>query len=156
MLFYKLGTTRRAKGMTYFSGTFDHKIDTNWRLSVPSEMRKELEGRTNLKMLVSPTGDCLLVFEPEEYEKWVTGLFGHGDTNGLSAYSSKESAQLKVLNSRVRSAEIDASGRIGVAEEFRKIFPDKEATFVGDGKHMEIWQTKNWYNFYDMISLEDL
>lgn len=139
--------------MTELEGTYSHKIDAKGRLSLPADFRKVLS--PELKMVISPLGDCLMVFEPDNYNAWVESLFEA--KGGFSAANREFAALRKILYSRVKHCEIDASGRINIpADQREKAGLGKDVLIIGDADHFEVWDEKRWDAFcseHDLASL---
>ncbi len=134
-------------------GEFRHKLDAKGRLSIPSDFRKVLS--MNLKITLSPNGECLYVFEPEGFSAWVASLFSRD--GGFQSSNSKHVRMRKVLNSRAKSVELDNAGRIGVSAELRAAAGlEKDLVLVGDCDHFEIWDAKRWDDFCDSVDLSSL
>ena len=134
-------------------GEYHHKLDAKGRISLPSDFRKLLS--KDLKVSLSPKNDCLYVFEPEGFSAWVDSIFEA--KGGYRANSASDVNMRRWLNSRARSAEIDNSGRIGIAADHReKAGQDKEVVLVGNTDHFEIWDAKRWDDFNNSIDISDL
>lgn len=130
--------------MTELEGKYSHKIDAKGRLSLPADFRKVLS--PELKMVPSPSGECLMVFEPDDYVAWLGSLFEAN--GGFNSASRQMTALRKILNSRVKTCEIDASGRINIPVEQREAAGlGKEVVIIGDADHFEIWDEKRWDAF---------
>ena len=101
--------------MTDLVGEFRHKLDAKGRLSLPSDFRKVLP--MNLKITLSPKNDSLYVFDSDGFSAWVASLFNKD--GGFQPSNSKHVNMRKVLNSRAKNVELDASGRIGISADLR-------------------------------------
>lgn len=139
--------------MAPLEGEYHHKLDAKGRLSLPAEFRKVLS--SELKVILSPLDDCLLVFEPDAYLDWVEKLFE--SKGGYSPANKQMAAQRKILNARVKACEIDNSGRILISAAQRESAAlGKEVVIVGDIDHFEIWNVERWNDFcseFDLASL---
>lgn len=144
---------QKGEEVTPLEGEYRHKLDAKGRLSLPAEFRKVLT--PELKVILSPLDDCLLVFEPEAYSEWVENLFE--SKGGYSPSNRQMAAQRKILNSRVKRCEIDNSGRINISAAQREAAGlDKDVVIVGDTDHFEIWDVDRWDAFcseFDLASL---
>ena len=132
-------------------GEFHHKLDAKGRVSLPAGFRKILP--ENLKVTVAPEGNCLLVFEPDEFNQWVKGFFGSSE-KGYNQADDRHRDLRRILNSRARDIEVDAAGRINISADLRSdVGLDKEVVIIGDTDHLEIWDAKRWSDYLGAIDL---
>ena len=120
---------------------FVHRVDEKGRMSFPSSYRKQLP--SELKVLKSPTDDCLMVFSAEHYEAWINELF---ESKGGYNPTSKSHRNLKrYLTTHTTDVEIDKAGRIGLRLDLRaSVGIEGQAVIAGNDDHVEIWSTANW------------
>lgn len=131
-------------------GEYHHKLDTKGRLSLPAAFRKLLA--SDLVVTLSPEGNCLYVFEPEQFAAWVNALFEHD--GGFDAGNKQHVRARKVLNARAKHVETDAAGRIGLnATQREDAGLDKDVVLIGDADHFEIWDAKRWDEFSASVDL---
>ena len=139
--------------MTDLVGEFRHKLDAKGRLSLPSDFRKVLP--MNLKITLSPKNDSLYVFDSDGFSAWVASLFNKD--GGFQPSNSKHVNMRKVLNSRAKNVELDASGRIGISADLRNAAGlGTDVVLVGDTDHFEIWDAKRWDDFCNSVDLSSL
>jgi len=140
--------------MGHLSGEYFHKLDVKGRLSLPADIKRELESN-RLKMTISPNDDCLYVFEHEAFIKWVAELLDRGE--GFKANSLTQSSWRKKLNSRAMPVEIDSYGRFGIPNALRDaVSLDKDVVLIGDEDHFEIWDSRRWNDFSESVDLTAL
>lgn len=139
--------------MAYLTDRFRHKMDEKGRVSFPASFRKVLP--SELKVIPSPAKDCLWVFEPVEYEKWIDSIFEA--KGGFKADSMQHQKWLRALSSRTADVEIDKAGRIGLKPEFRKLADiEGEVELVGVKNHVEIWNAERWDEANSFDAFDDL
>ena len=109
----------------------------------------------NLKITLSPKNDSLYVFDSDGFSAWVASLFDKD--GGFQPSNSKHVNMRKVLNSRAKNVELDASGRIGISADLRNAAGlGKDVVLVGDTDHFEIWDAKRWDDFCSSVDLSSL
>lgn len=99
------------------------------------------------------TNECVYVFETPDFNEWVEKLFI--DRFGEYKESDREHVKLRrVLKSRARDVEVDASGRIMLSPEVRAaVGIDKEVVVVGNTGRFEIWDADRFKAMSDEVDL---
>lgn len=117
----------------------------------PAKFRKVL----SKDLVVTPelTNECVYVFETPDFNEWVEKLFI--DRFGEYKESDREHVKLRrVLKSRARDVEVDASGRIMLSPEVRAaVGIDKEVVVVGNTGRFEIWDADRFKAMSDEVDL---
>ena len=145
------GTSELPQHGVDLNGEFHFKVDGKGRMALPAKFRKVL----SKDLVVTPelTNECLYVFETPDFNEWVEKLFI--DRFGEYKESDREHVKLRrVLKSRARDVEVDASGRIMLSPEVRAaVGIDKEVVVVGNTGRFEIWDADRFKAMSDEVDL---
>ncbi|MFR5828581.1 MAG: division/cell wall cluster transcriptional repressor MraZ [Adlercreutzia equolifaciens] len=144
------GTSELPQHGVDLNGEFHFKVDG--KVAWPfREFRKVL----SKDLVVTPelTNECVYVFETPDFNEWVEKLFI--DRFGEYKESDREHVKLRrVLKSRARDVEVDASGRIMLSPEVRAaVGIDKEVVVVGNTGRFEIWDADRFKAMSDEVDL---
>ena len=124
----------------YLTGAKKFNLDAKGRLSLPSDYRREFDG----KVCLVPVQDALYGFTPEGYQTWVEGLF----PNGFNPRDKRDDRLRRGLNQNTVTVEIDSVGRValGKVEEGQRsrLGLDREVEVIGNGDHFEVWNAEKW------------
>ena len=122
-------------------GEYSHKFDAKGRLTLPTQFRKYLP--TDLVVTLDPTGRCLYVFEPSDFNDWVASFFEHADGSGIDPKSTEETDLRRELKARANAVSIDGAGRINVPLNQREAAGiEKDVVLIGNTGYFEIWDAK--------------
>ena len=142
---------RAAPTWVDLNGEFHFKVDGKGRMALPAKFRKVL----SKDLVVTPelTNECVYVFETPDFNEWVEKLFI--DRFGEYKESDREHVKLRrVLKSRARDVEVDASGRIMLSPEVRAaVGIDKEVVVMGNTGRFEIWDADRFKAMSDEVDL---
>ena len=145
------GTSELPQHGVDLNGEFHFKVDGKGRMALPAKFRKVL----SKDLVVTPelTNECVYVFETPDFNEWVEKLFI--DRFGEYKESDREHVKLRrVLKSRARDVEVDASGRIMLSPEVRDaVGIDKEVVVVGNTGRFEIWDADRFKAMSDEVDL---
>ena len=145
------GTSELPQHGVDLNGEFHFKVDGKGRMALPAKFRKVL----SKDLVVTPelTNECVYVFETPDFNEWVEKLFI--DRFGEYKESDREHVKLRrVLKSRARDVEVDASGRIMLSPEVRAaVGIDKEVVVVGNTGRFEIWDADRFKTMSDEVDL---
>ena len=129
-------------------GTYEFKLDAKGRLSLPSSFKKALPDE--LVVTLSPSKDCLYVFDNEGFAAWVEALFARD--GGFDEGNADHVRARRLLNSRAKMVEVDGSGRIGISPALRdEAKLEREVAVIGNANHFEVWDTKRWRAFAEDV-----
>jgi len=118
-----------------FVGTFEHTIDAKGRLVLPAKFRGHLARSAYL----APQGDCLALWEPEEYDSML------GRLQELARDKQLDSRVLVSLTAASEEVALDAQGRVLVSDRLRTFASlDREVVLLGAMNHVEIWDRSTW------------
>lgn len=123
-------------GAAVFLGTHTPRLDEKGRLILPAKFRDRLAAG-----LVMTRGQerCLYVFPMDEFTSATEELRAAPMTNkAVRDY-------LRVLLSGASDEIPDKQGRITIPPKLREYAGlDREVTVIGQGNHVEIWNTTAW------------
>ena len=139
---YTEGTSELPQHGVDLNGEFHFKVDGKGRMALPAKFRKVL----SKDLVVTPelTNECVYVFETLFIDRF-----------GEYKESDREHVKLRrVLKSRARDVEVDASGRIMLSPEVRAaVGIDKEVVVVGNTGRFEIWDADRFKAMSDEVDL---
>ena len=126
-----------------FMGEYNHTIDANGRLIIPSKFREALG---NEFVLTKGLDGCLFVFPMKEWEAFEEKL---RSLPLIDKYARKFST---FFLAGASTCELDKQGRIlvpGTLREFAQM--DKEVVLTGMLDRIEVWSKEQWLenNAYD-------
>jgi MraZ protein len=117
-----------------------YAIDHKGRISIPSDLRRDSEGRPLTTLFINRGFDgCVNVFSPEAWEKQMRQIrrIPPGDVNGR--------AFKRAFLMDAREVTVDAQGRIPIPPALiRRADLGKEARVHGDDDHIEIWNPQTY------------
>ena len=127
--------------MALFLSTFNNKIDSKGRVSVPSQFRAALSGNNFAGVVVyeSFTNKCIEGCDLSRIANLSESI------DNLDPFSEiRDAFATTILGSAVQ-LPFDGDGRIILPAKLIKLAQiDKKAIFVGKGKTFEIWQEDNF------------
>ncbi len=130
----------------FFSGTYDHTLDSKGRVSLPAKFRKSLP--VSLKLV--PRDGTIQVFTVEDYQTWVMEHFENGKRDPRSAEDRKTMLSLTM---HVEDAEIDSAGRISISPALcASAGLSKAVKIVGVFDHLEIMSPDKYASLDDDIA----
>lgn len=122
-----------------FLGTHTPRLDEKGRLILPAKFRDRLAAG-----LVVTRGQerCLYVFPMDEFMRYADGLRAAPVTNkAVRDY-------LRVLLSGASDEIPDKQGRVTIPANLRSYAGlDREVTVIGQGNHVEVWDTAAWETY---------
>ena len=129
-----------------FFGEFSHTMDAKGRVSLPAKHRSAFESGVQL---VRGLDKSLWIFTTEQYTTFLESL-----DNSNPMESRARALRLFFYSSAVE-VEIDQLGRIRVPPKWREYAGlSKNVTFVGNGDHIEIWDTDAFGEFMDGVDVQ--
>lgn len=134
------GAAAGARPAFDLNGEYRFKVDDKGRVSLPSKFRKVIS--KDLVVTLNPDDECLWVFDPDEFNRWIDQLFV--DSFGKYDSSNKQHIKLRSkLKRRSEDVQIDASGRIMLPAKMRgAVDIDKDVVIVGNTGYFEVWDAK--------------
>jgi MraZ protein len=131
-----------------FLSTFENKIDSTGRVSVPATFRASLINSQYAGVVLYPsfTATCI---EGVDYERMVK-LCNASDN--LDVFSEQNESLNSLLFAESRQAPFDSAGRISISAELLKMAQIKDAAlFVGKGKTFQIWNPQNFIEYQKQV-----
>ena len=125
--------------MALFLSTFENKIDSKGRLSVPAPFRASLEAsHAPLYLYKSLLVPCIEGCGPQRINQIV-------DAIDMMDSLSEDAATLTTMLSSAQEMRIDSEGRISLPADFIE-FADltKTALFAGIGRSFQIWHPEKF------------
>ena len=130
------------------TGEFRHTLDAKGRVFVPAKFRAD---RGQNVVVAKTFGKFLIMYSEPEWENFMERLDDiDGDENDIY----KEKMKRYLMKNSVPT-EVDAQGRISIRadqREFAKL--DKEISFIGMRKYVEIWSSSEADDETDSYDLE--
>ena len=125
--------------MALFLSTFENKIDSKGRLSVPAPFRATLEANhAPLYLYKSLLVPCLEGCGPERINQIV-------DAIDMMDSLSQEAATLTTMLSSAQEMRIDSEGRISIPADFIEFANlTQTALFAGIGRSFQIWHPEKF------------
>jgi MraZ protein len=123
-----------------FQGASQINLDAKGRLAVPTRHREPLcsPGEGALVFTAHPDG-CLLLYPFPAWEPIRSRIMA------FPALDRTASLWKRLLVGFAEDVVLDAAGRILVSPELRRFAGiEKQAMFVGQGSHFEIWNLDSW------------
>ena len=125
--------------MSYPVGHFNCKLDAKGRLMLPSEFKEQMGEQAEEGFVMRPSlfegSTCLDLFTRRDWDEQQEKLRGQ-----FSIYDEEGIAALRFLNSGVRFAKLDASGRLQIPKDLMdKGGLTKEVVVEALANKMEIW-----------------
>jgi MraZ protein len=122
----------------FFTGAYEHTLDSKGRLILPAKFRDQLQGGG---WLSQPTAKCLALFSRDVFEQ-VAAMHRERQRSGDQAAADQARAFF------ARSFEVipDAQGRIPVPQLLRdKVgIVGRDVTVIGNNSRIEIWDRAAW------------
>lgn len=116
------------------TGKFNHGLDAKGRMTIPSQLRKELG---EVCYLVRGPKPYLNVYSAEGWEKFCARFEGQTQTDSGDL--------LRFLFANAATCELDTQGRILIPAELREYAGiDKNVTIVGVPGRVEIWDAETY------------
>lgn len=127
-----------------FTGTFDQKVDSKWRMSVPADLRRVLEDcdpdfaatkTTRMKVLYGRhLKDHLRVYTMDAFAQIARNI------QAMKRGSVEQRRAAQSILAHSATIEVDKDGRIVLPKHMReKIELGSEVHYLGLGEYFEIW-----------------
>jgi MraZ protein len=124
--------------MASFIGDYTGKIDPKGRVSLPSALKKQMEGSADAETFVAKRDiyeKCIILYTKEEWERQTQILRAK-----LNPYNKDHNQFLREFFRGTVEITLDSSNRLLLPErlsEYAEI--DKDVYFSGQDKKIEIW-----------------
>jgi MraZ protein len=121
----------------FFTGAYEHTLDSKGRLILPAKFRDQLQGGG---WLTQPTRHCLALYPRDVYEQ-VAAMQREFQRSGDKAAADRA----RLFFARSFEAIPDAQGRIPVSAILReKVGITRDVTVIGNNTRIEIWDRQRW------------
>ena len=127
-----------------FLSTYENKIDTKGRVSIPSSFREIILKENNSSVIIykSLHKACLEGCTQQHIEKLQTAI------DSFNPFSQEKDAFETAIFSDSIFLEIDKDGRINIPKKYTKYANiEGVALFVGKGKIFEIWKPEEYEEY---------
>jgi len=119
-----------------FLGEYQHTLDAKGRLSLPAKFRNQLSGSY---VVVQGIEKCLYLFDPTEFETFLTSLVGQMDFGEDLRIARRHFA------AHAKDDDLDSAGRISIPVKLREWAGlERDVAIIGNGNRVEIWDSKAW------------
>ena len=134
--------------LTKFRGEKYHRIDNNFRLSMPREFADIFRETSQGKIVITRGFEhCLWIFPATIYENIIQRL------STLPLFK-KEPMRLRTLYiGSITETELDKQGRIVLPKhllQFAEI--EQEIVLVGESSRLQLWSAANWQRYLEYIN----
>lgn len=131
-----------------FVGQFEHNLDNKFRLTIPSKMRAALDdGVVITRSLTEP---CLEIYTSEAWKEKAAEM------ESLPRVNRNARRVRRIFFANAEKLELDKQGRIVISQRLRDASGiQSEATLIGAGSFLEVWEPSNLDDFDDIDSLSD-
>ncbi len=129
--------------MALFLSTFENKVDTNGRVSVPSSFRNALKDESfqGVVLYKSFTSNCIEGCSISRMNQLSDAV------DNMDVFSEKNEDITTLLFASAKELSFDSAGRIIIPSDMLKeVGISDTALFVGRGKTFQIWNKTNFEN----------
>jgi MraZ protein len=121
--------------MTFFTSEYESKIDAKGRLVLPARIKSQLPDEAGSELVVRRGFEpCLILYPMVEFKKVFSKI------SGLSEFNEEYRKLQRNFFSGTATVELDATGRFLLPKNMMTYAQlDKDATLVGMGNKVEIW-----------------
>lgn len=128
-------------------GEFHCAIDSDGRLTIPSEFLAELTGGLTVTRGIER---CLFVYPNEEWRRLARKMQTHFRLTNPDAR-----AFARLMFSGAQTCVPDRQGRVVLPDHLRKYAGiDRSAVAIGLWSHLEIWSTQRWEEILARLSTQ--
>lgn len=134
--------------LTKFRGEKYHRIDNNFRLSMPREFAEILCETAQGKIVIARGFEhCLWIYPATIYENIIQRL------STLPQFK-KESMRLRALYiGSITETELDKQGRIVLPKHLLQYAGiEQEIVLVGESFRLQLWSAANWQRYLEHIN----
>jgi MraZ protein len=119
----------------FFTGEYDHKIDSQGRVAIPAKFRTAF--KTGI-VLAEGIENCIDAYTTDAWEAVVDEITSRPSTNANRMLA-------RAMFGRAFSADLDSQGRIVIPVSLREYaaISDK-AVVIGVGRNLELWNQDQW------------
>jgi MraZ protein len=119
-----------------FLGEHQHTLDAKGRVSLPAKFRNQLGGSVTVAQGLDRS---LYVFQPEDYDRFMTDLLAKSDFN------PKVREIRRFFASGAVEVPLDSAGRVSLTPKLREWASlSKDVVVIGSGDRIELWDSARW------------
>ena len=120
-----------------YAGTFERSMDAKNRVTIPAAWLNG--GPDEFHAIPEPSGDCLIVMPPEEFDSIESRI----EQSGAPAPERRKA--IRQFYSQARAVGADSNGRVLLPDEQCDALKLKgDVVLVGGRSRFEIWNVKRW------------
>lgn len=121
--------------MTFFTSEYACKLDAKGRLVLPSRIKAQLPPDGGNELVIRKGFEpCLILYPMVEFKKVFSRI------SGLNEFNEEYRKLQRSFLSGVVTVELDNNGRLLIPKNMLQYAQlDKEATLVGTGSKVELW-----------------
>jgi division/cell wall cluster transcriptional repressor MraZ len=120
-----------------YAGTFERSMDVKNRVTIPAAWLSG--GPDEFHAIPGPSGDCLIVMPPEEFDSIESRI----EQSGAPAPERRKA--IRAFYGQARSVSADSNGRVLLPDEQCDAVKLKgDVMLVGGRSRFEIWNAKRW------------
>ena len=120
-----------------YAGTFERSMDAKNRVTIPAAWLNG--GPDAFHAIPGPTGDCLIVMPPAEFDSIESRIEQSG------AAASERRKAIRQFYGQARAISADSNGRILLPDDHCDSVKLKgDVVLVGGRSRFEIWDAKRW------------
>ncbi|MEQ9591200.1 MAG: division/cell wall cluster transcriptional repressor MraZ [Cyclobacteriaceae bacterium] len=121
--------------MTFFTSEYESKLDSKGRLVLPARIKSQLPESSGNELVIRRGFEpCLILYPMVEFKKVFSKI------SGLSEFNEEYRKLQRNFFSGTATVELDGNGRFLIPRNMLAYCHiDKEATLVGMGNKVEIW-----------------
>ena len=120
-----------------YAGTFERSMDVKNRVTIPAAWLNG--GPDEFHAIPGPSGDCLIVMPPEEFDSIESRI----EQSGAAAPDRRKA--IRQFYGQARAVSADSNGRILLPDEqCDSVNLKGEIVLVGGRSRFEIWNSKRW------------
>ena len=122
-----------------FYGDYQHSVDTNGRVIIPSKFR---DGLGEKFILTKGLDNCLFAYSSEEWTNLETKL------RSLPFTDKDVRAFVRFFFAGATECELDKQGRILIPQNLREYASlEKDVYIIGVSTRVEVWDKGKWENY---------
>lgn len=119
-----------------FLGRYDHRVDPQGRISIPTRFREAFKPGLVLTKGYEP---CVVVFTPTGWEEFAQRIAS------LSMNQARARRLRRMTFGNAFNLELDRQGRVLLPAPLRQYAGiDEEVVIVGNGDYVEMWDAAHW------------
>ena len=131
--------------MKMFLGEYQPNLTDGSRLALPKKLREQILG--DEVVLSRGFEKCIFVYDKQDWinesQKQIDNPITDSKTRDLRRY----------MFAAASDSKLDSQGRIIVPTNLLSYAGiEKDVTVIGAGDHIEIWNTKNWNEYFENVS----